>query len=527
MPSNATPVRCRTALACILVSLCLPAGSQAARPNAPILAQDCPYPLVTWVPTASAAKGVSVAVFSPSRPRYPAGAPVVVVATPPERRDVRAPREDALGLTSLGFVVVTFAYPGKAGGADDGGPICKRALADVIQFALGAKPDQGLLPISQRASAPILPGLVGVIGLQQGGNTVMCTLEDYAEELSGVAFCVLCEAPCGTSPSGLGDCILADYGRTVDGQGNRADSDGNGLPWDDYRSPFYAPDAGLEPPALAWDLAGVNVDHGEQHEIGALFTDGNRNGMLDSIVWLGPPTFGPEGKRITPLMCSYDTNKNGRADRSEDYAFSFAQSADSNTVTRYYSLPVSRAFAAAGLLGVTGIAIASPQQAEAYWAERDMAADFPDLSPWLTSMLTIICAGRADHRQAQPDYPHIRAQYDGLRSVGMQWVKIGPDRAYVHALLGATPLEFPEQVPNTPVTAQTVFELTSPTRGRLTEALTGAAAAELADRVISGEREGNLDHTIFPLDPPVAAVVPDELWVREQLIVPPNTTGVE
>lgn len=428
-------------------------------------------------------------------------------------------------MTALGFVVVTFAYPGKPGRCDEGGPVCKRALADVIQFALGQKPDQGLLFISERASAPILPGLVGVIGLQQGGNTVMCTLEDYAEELSGVAFCVLCEAPCGTSPSGLGDCILADYGRTVDGQGTRADRDGNGLPWDDYRSPFYAPDAGLEPPALAWDLAGVNVDRGEQHEIGALFIDGNLNGVLDSLVWLGLPTFGPQGERFTPLMCSYDTNNNGRADQSEDYAFSFAVSADNKTVTRYYSLPVSRAFAAASLLGVTGVAIASPEQAETYWAERDMAADFPELAPWLTSMLTIICAGRADHLQAQPDYPHIRAQYDGLRSAGMQWVKIGPDRAYVHALLGATPVEFPEPAPNAPVTAQTMFGLTSPTRGRLTEALTGAAAAELADRVISGEREGNLSHTILPVEISQPAVIPEDLWVREQLTAPPGMAG--
>lgn len=127
-----------------------------------------PRGIVTHVPsTAGGEEGIAVRVVPPKKPRYKAGAPVIIAVNPgPHDATGR------LGVTDCGFVEVFFASTdfGK-GPYDFGGPNWILGLRDVILFALGRTTDnQGRTIRDMTGEITALTSNVGTIGLSHGGN---------------------------------------------------------------------------------------------------------------------------------------------------------------------------------------------------------------------------------------------------------------------------------------------------------------------------------------------------------------------
>jgi dienelactone hydrolase len=466
------------------------------------------------IPSPATQGGIAVAVLVPEKPRYEDGAPVVVRVVPAMSPNPVS-RRDVLGLTGLGFVVVEMAYPG-GDDFDQGGPKCKRAVADVFKFAMGRKTDARRNTIAQISPVPVLRRIVGAIGMSHGGNSIVTTLEDYPDELRNLAFYVSYESPAGTSKDALGDSVLVDYGGVLHDPNPREDADGNGLPWDDGRNPYYRPGKGLDFSKLKWDpTAFFKAPMMQAEATGVLFLDGNGNGKYDTI----PPPESkpevPEGRALGFLPT--DTNRNGRADRDEDFPFRFHRGRFGERFKKVYSVSVTRAAATSVFQKAFPPDIATVDEAREYWSQRDMTAGFERLSPALADLLVCIYAGRQDHVQAATDYPHIRAQYDGLRRAGIKWVRLNPDPEYVRAVVDMGRLQLPNNATNEELTAETIWEKTEPVRGALGHVFVAIAACELADRIKANDRRPHLEDVLFPDAPMVSVAAPPPLLAPQKL----------
>jgi len=419
-----------------------------------------------------------------------------------------------LGLTALGFAVVEMSYP-SGDEFDQGGPNCKRAVADVFKFAMGQKTDDRGRGIGQYCSAPVLTNVVGAVGMSHGGNAIVTTLEEFGEELSGLAFYVSYESPCGTSKDALGDIVLIDYGGVAGDPDPRTDADNNGFPWDDGRSPFYTPAKGLDLARLRWDReASFSSPMMPLQGSGILFLDGNANGKFNVV---------EEAKNASqpwafpPIPAPTDTNRNGAVDANEDFELRFHTYRFGGETKRVYSLSVARAAASTVFRSGFPRDIATVEETGEYWRHRDMAAAFDRLGGQFAQLLACIFAGRQDHVQAQWDYPHIRAQYEGLRHAGIGWVRLNPDPVYVRAIADFGNMYLPNNPPNAALSADTMWERTEPVRGPLGAVFVAAAVCELADRVKANNRQHPLESVLFANAPKAAALAPSELLAPEML----------
>lgn len=452
---------------------------------------------------------IEVVILTPSKPRYREGAPVVVNVRPAVQPQP-AGRADRCGLTALGFVVVNFGYP-TGERFDQGGPNCKRALADVLLFAMGKTTDAQGRRIEELSPIEVQTGVVGAIGWSHGGNAVVTTLQAHPDELQDMAFYVSYESPCGTSEESLGDIVNVDYGGVRFDPDPRRDADGNGLPWDDGRNPYYTPGKTLDFSRLCWD-PDVTWRWRLAPAKGVLFLDGNGNGKFD-VVQVGVSGAARGGVTQTP-----DINRDGRIDKNEDFPLSFLHGTANDRGQRFYSLSVTEAAAQTVFRDGFPPDIATVEQARAYWSERDMAAGFEQLEACFDDLLVCIYAGRQDHVQAQSDCPHIRAQYTGLRRAGIGWVRINPDPVYARYVLGDCDHKLPANQPNQPVAAEAMWQMTEPARKELGNVFMAAGVCELADRVKASWKEPLGGSVLFADAPKVRANAPDYFWATEQLV---------
>jgi len=450
---------------------------------------------------------IELVILTPSKPRYGEGAPVVINVKPAVQPQP-AGRADRCGLTALGFVVINFGYP-TGERFDQGGPNCKRALADVLLFAMGKTTDIQGRHMDELSPVEVQTGVVGAIGWSHGGNAVVTTLQLHPDELQDLAFYVSYESPCGTSEESLGDIVNVDYGGVRFDPDPRRDADGNGLPWDDGRNPYYTPDKTLDFSKLCWD-PDVTWRWRLAPAKGVLFLDGNGNGKFD-VVQSG--LSGPPRGNVTQTP---DTNHDGRLGKNEDFPLSFLHGDANGVGRRFYSLSVTKAAAKTVFRNGFPEDVAAVEQATAYWSERDMAARFEQLESRFDDLLVCIYAGRQDHVQAQSDCPHIRAQYTGLRRAGIRWVRINPDPVYARYVLGHCEHELPANQPNQPVAAETMWQKTEPARKELGNAFVAAGVCELADRAKAGCEEPLGDSVLFPDAPKVRVNVADYFWATEQ-----------
>ncbi len=459
---------------------------------------------------------VHVRLHLPRRARYGRQAPVVIMVSPalfPSRNA----GIDALGLTGFGFIVVTFTDPNNPN-FDAGGPNTHSLIRNLALFAMGRYRDASGRTIQDIVSATI-PGLrvltsdVGFIGWSHGGNAVVTALEAHASALSGLAFYVSYESPAGTSPDNLGDSVRVDLGGVMQDPDLATDADRNGFPWDDARNPYYNCRTGLDLSRIAWDpRTPITTSRpfpggGHTPNRGALFIDGNGNGRLDANM---------VGRRVIT-----DLDHSGAVERDEDFLFAYGEFQIGGTWKRVYSLPVIRAAIRRGVFGTSVPAfIADISETRSYWEPRDMASHFANLKP-LSNMLVCIYSGRRDHVQAQPDYPHIRAQYEGLRRGGIRWVKINPDPVYVNAILTGLPPHLPNLPPNAPISPSSFWRYTEPSDGRGGRLFVAVAVVELADRVYTNCIAHPLSSVLVPGAPGYTITFPRRHLCNQILLVPP------
>src|SRR5262249_37408822 len=141
----------------------------------------------TFVPSEAApGKGIAVNVIYPAKPRYPEGAPVVVVVPGGNGADGL---EFSMHAAQAGFAEVRFAFPGggsasfSSGGIyDNRGLESQQALKDVLQFAGGKIRDTQGKTIGELVPTKVATGNVGMVGWANGGNIALVTLGKFAEQ---------------------------------------------------------------------------------------------------------------------------------------------------------------------------------------------------------------------------------------------------------------------------------------------------------------------------------------------------------
>ncbi|MCX8035815.1 MAG: hypothetical protein N3D11_01940 [Candidatus Sumerlaeia bacterium] len=435
---------------------CLPA-SEIPRPPA--------VGILTRVPSkACGAQGVAVRVIPPLRPRYEAGAPVVIhVAGGQNAGAAVGPPQ----LARFGFVELYFGFPNgggsevESGGTYDyRGPDSIRALADVIRFATGRLADHesrtlaALLP-----KVKILPQNCGLIGFSHGGNACGVAMARYGGEFPDLAFYVSMESPYG------------DGAMNVELGGFEA-----GL------NPAYNPETGV------LDLS--KLAYGADLEPFLFRRMGGATGLKGALF--------------------FDLNGDGKYSGKDDYPANVFVCDLGKGPRAWYSLRLLREAERRALFGEPRPPhIPTLEEAGEFWAWRDAEKSIAEAVRQCPKTAVIVYANARDHVQAAPDHPHIVAQIEGFRKAGAAFVRLNPDRAYVEAILKSAPPVLRERAVGTPADndagkawdRRTIRDGCEPA-SLPADLCVQAAVCELADRTHAGMWSKNLDKVLISYEPP-------------------------
>lgn len=428
----------------------------------------------THVPSAAApGEGIAVRVFFPSTDalRYFEGAPVTVFSDgghgpgdlPPEGINNEA--------TANGYILVYYVLPGGVSGtvASDGvydyrGPSCKRALADVIRYALGKIQDTGGQLLADRLPFA-LSANVGVVGSSHGGNLAITTFADHGAEFPELSWFVGWEIPIGDQT------IVVELSKT-----------------DGALNPFYLPGTctdtecpwpGLAEalsfdPTVPFQLEDPATGIGLQLE-GVLYIDGNSNGRFDTGEFSFSPLGGP-GQII------------GGQHRPKGYISAELAAAVQSQNTRLFPAGAPQW-------------LTTMVEVESYWAERDGSLAIAQAHAALPTLLVTDIATRVDHVQMQPDHPHIRSFMQGWMNAGHSFVRLNPDSVYMAMVTGRESSYFPDNSANVnspyPGIEQTLEPETVNSIPVSTSEATGAAILELCDRSRSNNRSVDLKSVLY------------------------------
>ncbi|MBI5709714.1 MAG: hypothetical protein HZC42_05315 [Candidatus Eisenbacteria bacterium] len=450
----------------------------------------------TRLPSAAAGSGgkLAVRVQVPPLSRYADGAPVVVIAPGGHEPGVL---NSNIPVGTQGFVLVTFLFPGGRDGVfySDGiydfrGPGCQLALADVLRFASGALADSAGRTISDLAGMPCAANDVGVLALSNGGSITPCTLGDYGATLPGVRYMVGWENPTGPQT------ITGELGTGRNDCNAALDGDGNGVPTDDGKNWAYAAydtqTCVLDYAKLAWDPAFPvrYSDFSHRHTTvtlpGALFFDGNGNGVCDTVPGSVP-------------SCP-DLNGNGRLDSTEDYVLAglpaYGPATAGDSLKAFSSPAVLAAARDRGLFGASWPAqIATAEMAQAYWDPRDATKHYALLGAARPDFAAMLVYRKGDHVQAEDDHAHIRQAYDGFRNHGM-WCRLNPDSSY-YAVQAPPPAGYVETPANAVVAGADMKAHAEPNTVDL-NSFDVAGVCEMSDRVHYGVWDADLRSIIVP-----------------------------
>jgi len=413
--------------------------------------------------------GLAMRISHPAQDatRHTEGAPVVVIA--PGGLSV-----GSLGLDevhpiteSAGVVVVLALLQGggdeyahvSSGTYDYRGPDSKRALRDVLRYAMGELPDDDGFLITDRIPWADT-GLVGVVGMSHGGNLVLTTLADHATALAGVAWFASWESPAGDQyvPAELGsidDVVLNPY--YVAGTCTATT-----CPWPGFGA------------ALSWDSSYsreiVDPLDGTMWAInGIFFLDVDDNGVRGSSEFVLPGIPGPgeisSGEHLPHLYHSSEMADEIEARMGELFP------------------------------GGRPSWMATPAQMRDYWAERDGSLVIGDVHAALPDLLVMVLGTAEDHVQGQPDHPHLRSQMTGWLDAGHAWVRLNPDAVYVAEASGEPAGGLPESDAGTPLPWPDTEDHLLPeiVDGHVVE----AAVMELTDRVRAGNTDPDLDAVLY------------------------------
>jgi hypothetical protein len=410
--------------------------------------------------------------------RHADGAPVVVLA--PAGLSVGTVGYDEVHPTTAaaGVVVIAALLQGggdgrevSSGNYDYRGPDSKRAMRDVLRYAMGEIADDDGFLITERIPWADT-GLVGVVGLSTGGDLALTTMADHATALSGIDWFASWESPVGDQHLGdVWEVIGEDHWVGV--ELGHVDSTLNPLYVPGTCTLTTCPLPGLAD-ALAWDSE-YSVDIVDPLDgtmwgfSGVFFIDEDLNGVRGSGEMVVPGLPGPgvveSGEHLPYLYYSTEI-----ADVIDDRVDAIFPS----------GLPSW---------------MATTTQMRDYWAERDgslvvgdVHADFPDL-------LVMVLGTVQDHLQGQPDHPHLGSHLQGWLDAGHSWARLNPDSAYVAEASGEPVGSIPEldagqALPWPDTESHLVPEALEPH-------VVTAAVMELADRVRAGNTDVDLDAVLY------------------------------
>lgn len=466
MPQHRSQCLFRAAVIVSALALARPnLNAQAVNPAPPAPPRGARLegPLVRIPSKAAGTQGIWVRIAPPQHPRYADGAPVIVHVPGGFSAGEVDFSPAAAPLHNAGFIELAFLFPGGASGPrpdgktirsggfyDCRGPASVEALADVIAFATGRwRTVDGKTLSECLTGTRALADQVGVIGWSLGGTTIAAALARYKGKVRGLKWYASHESPYGEGV------IDGEFGTRL--QPNRFyDPETGKLDLSKLR---YSADAPVKPMPPA---------PGTEHLRGALFLDGNSNGVFD---------------------------------QGSDFLFSgiFLPGPPPNL---YYSPMLTREARDRKVFGAQWPPhIASVKQAEKVWAIRDGVSNIPKAVKNVPDLAVIIFASVQDHVQATADHLHIRAQYDGFQAAGVRWIRLNPDAHYVEWVLGRRPLRViqnPAGVRFDRYSIRTALESEPQDGGPTDEEALIAAACELADRTKKGEWGPTLSAVLFP-----------------------------
>ncbi len=369
---------------------------------------------------------------TPQDYRYSFGVPLVVIS--PGGHEFGT-LNGAAGAAAQGFAVITFLYPGgwegiyeSDGNYDYRGENCVKALRDVIRYALGQKRDKMGMYIQDVIPGNALTSNVGILCGSNGGPTATAALSVYGYQLGETAYVIYLESPTNDQT------VNGDIGAISYDCDYNFDGDGNGLPGDDGKNPYYV---AYDQTSCLVDFSNLYYDsvtvkhyndpahvHPSVDFAGVILLDNNQNSVLDVT---GPPP-------------CYDIDGNGMLDADEDYPFAAKTTFfGSGLLKLYFSTEVITAAADSNIFsGSWPVHIAGPQETEAFWFWRDSTLHFSRLQDYYSNLPVMIVFSETDHYQAADDHAHIQQTYDGFANAGF-WRRLNPDYAYIEAVLGATP----------------------------------------------------------------------------------------
>lgn len=383
--------------------------------------------------------------------RYPTGetllaqgAPVVVMVQggwSPDAIPVSEPRI-AVG---HGLVQVYFNLPGgdaprsTPGDLDWRGARSRETLAEVLGWAAGEIPERDGDTLADRLPVPLADLPPFVHGSSNGGNLVLATLADTDLDLPELAGLVTFETPFSAQFTAveLGSCIL--------------------------QLPAY------EPGSCAWEPA-TGLVCGVDDE--GLYWDPD----LELVM------AGFEG------AAWYDADGDEIYDQGVDYPV-WSVRPDEQV---YYSPTLTQKLADRGY---SDDRIASLEETEAFWAERDGSLQVEAAAERFAALPVIILGTEEDHISGAPDHAHVSGMAHALQAAGFSWVRVNPDASYMAALVDeAIPwADNPANSAPTPGDSQVDMEPDENRTGYLRSWYSAAAMVELVERTETETWDTDLD----------------------------------
>ncbi len=343
---------------------------------------------------------IAVRVQLPAQPRYPEGAPVVVVAStwfvPKYSADI-APFHLQHYPTEVGAIFIAHLWPGKEdpdtgakseGTYDFGGPDSLAALRDTIRFATGDITNVEGKTIDELLAFTPLTDNVGLYASSHAGVVATNVLAQHGAELTGVKYYVGRENPTRDEMYAL------ELGH-FDDQRNK------------IFNPFYD--------ASAYTPTTISINFAT---LGWLINNDYPDGMPYFVVSTG-----------------------------DDYVLS--GKGPEMMGKRYFSRALTTALADNGVFTGTGWPddLAKPIDTDGFWPSRITVNNYGLIGQHLSQLKVMLVFAQQDHVQAAPDKPHIRQAWDGFHETASLWTRLNADQSYF-LQIDSSLTSFPEHAAN-------------------------------------------------------------------------------
>jgi len=424
-----------------------------------LCAEDCGTRVVITHILCAEVGRVAVRIDVPEAPRYPEGAPIVVVASTwfVEKCNLtETPFHLVYNPADVGAIAVSHLWPGKTdpdtgvssdGRYDFGGPLCLAALRDTIRFALGEIPDVDGAYLRELIDVEPLVDNVGLFASSHAGVVATNVMAYHGEALAGLQYFVGRENPT------MVEMYPLEIGH-----------------FDELRNPvlnpFYDPHATTS--------TSISVDYG-------------------TLGWIQNAEF-PEGRPVFRVPGGVDyvlddkgPNINGR---------------------RWFSPALTQALLDNGAFTAETWPsdLATPRMTADFWPYRTPLGNYATIGAKLPELRVLLPFAGADHVQAAADKPHIRQAYDGFHRTAGLWVRLNCDLAYVQSeidprasLAGGFPDNEANAEPDDWFLDAAAWGFPGMLAGEMTaRTVPLAGIAEMADRVRADDWSPNLDRVLVP-----------------------------